>query len=301
MEKTNEDFTVYLAQRKALVEEALDRFLSPGNGVPERIMAAARYSLFAGGKRLRPILCLAAAEAVSGAWTDALPCACALEMIHTYSLIHDDLPAMDDDDYRRGRPTNHIVFGEALAILAGDALLTEAFHLLARRDLMTGAPPEDRLEVIRLVAQAAGMAGMVGGQTLDLQGEGRHPEPAYLTDMHRRKTGALLIASVVAGAVIAGATDAQKEILAGYGEKIGLAFQIADDILNVTGDRVMMGKSTGSDAVRGKQTFPALLGLEVSQARLAELVDGAAADARRLGERGEPLVKIAKYIMERKS
>ncbi|HOH72541.1 MAG TPA: polyprenyl synthetase family protein, partial [Syntrophales bacterium] len=198
-----------------------------------------------------------------------------------------------------GRPTNHIVFGEGLAILAGDALLTEAFHLLARRDLMPGVVPEDRLEVIRLVARAAGMAGMVGGQVMDLQGEGQDLELPTLTDMHRRKTGALLVVSVVAGAVIAGASDGQKEILAGYGEKIGLAFQIADDILNVTGDRVMMGKSTGSDAVRGKQTFPALLGLEASRTKLADLVDGAAADARRLGERCEPLVQIAKYIMER--
>ncbi len=295
------DLDVYLARRKAVVEEALDRFLPPKTGVPERIMDAVRYSLFAGGKRIRPILCLAAAEAVSGAWSDALPCACALEMIHTYSLIHDDLPAMDDDDYRRGRPTNHIVFGEGLAILAGDALLTEAFHLLARRDLMPGVAPKDRLEVIRLVARAAGMAGMVGGQVMDLQGEGQDLDLPTLTDMHRRKTGALLVVSVVAGAVTAGASDRQKEILAGYGEKIGLAFQIADDILNVTGDRVMMGKSTGSDAVRGKQTFPALLGLEASRTKLADLVDGAAADARRLGERCEPLVQIAKYIMERNS
>jgi len=289
----------YLARRKLLVEEALERYLAPEAGAPERITAAVRYSLFAGGKRLRPILCLAAAEAVGGAGEEALPCACALEMIHTYSLIHDDLPAMDNDDYRRGKPTNHVVFGEGMAVLAGDALLTEAFRLLARPDLMTSVPAAKRLEVIFLMARAAGITGMVGGQVLDVLGEGKEMELAALTNMHRRKTGALLTVSVVAGAMIAGAADREIAILEQYGQQIGLAFQIADDILNVAGDSAVMGKRTGSDASRGKTTFPALLGLEASRVKLAELVTGAAAEAARLGRRAEPLVQIAKYIMER--
>jgi len=220
-------------------------------------------------------------------------------MIHTYSLIHDDLPAMDNDDYRRGKPTNHVVFGEGMAVLAGDALLTEAFRLLARPDLMTSVPAAKRLEVIFLMARAAGITGMVGGQVLDVLGEGKEMELAALTNMHRRKTGALLTVSVVAGAMIAGAADREIAILEQYGQQIGLAFQIADDILNVAGDSAVMGKRTGSDASRGKTTFPALLGLEASRVKLAELVTGAAAEAARLGRRAEPLVQIAKYIMER--
>ncbi len=289
----------YLARRKVLVEEALESFLALEAGAPERITAAVRYSLFAGGKRLRPILCLAAAEAVGGVWEEALPCACALEMIHTYSLIHDDLPAMDNDDYRRGKPTNHVVFGEGMAILAGDALLTEAFHLLARPEVMTAVAPARRLMVIQLVARAAGMTGMVGGQVLDVLGEGERLALDVLMDMHQCKTGAMLTVSVVTGAIIAGAGEAEIAVMERYGRQIGLAFQIADDILNVTGDSAVMGKSTGSDASRGKTTFPAILGLEASQAQLAELVSGAAAEVKRLGRRAEPLVRIAEYIMER--
>ncbi len=289
----------YLARRKVLVEEALESFLAPEAGAPERLTAAVRYSLFAGGKRLRPILCLAAAEAVGGVWEEALPCACALEMIHTYSLIHDDLPAMDNDDYRRGKPTNHVVFGEGMAILAGDALLTEAFHLLARPEFMTAVAPARRLMVIQLVARAAGMTGMVGGQVLDVLGEGERLALDVLMDMHQRKTGAMLTVSVVTGAVIAGAGEAEIAVMERYGRQIGLAFQIADDILNVTGDSAVMGKSTGSDASRGKTTFPTILGLEASRAQLAALVSGAAAEVKRLGRRAEPLVRIAEYIMER--
>jgi geranylgeranyl diphosphate synthase type II len=293
------DLDAYLSRRKALVEEALDRFLTPPPDAPERLAAAMRYSLFAGGKRIRPILCMAAAEAVGGAAEEVLPCACALEMIHTYSLIHDDLPAMDNDDYRRGKPTSHVVFGEALAILAGDALLTEAFRLLADPGSIPAAPPARRLEVIGLIARAAGDTGMVGGQVLDVLGEGQVLDLYALTDIHRRKTGALLTVSVVTGALLAGADTGQLAALERYGRQIGLAFQIADDILNVAGDSALMGKRTGSDVSRGKTTFPVLLGLEASRARLADLVSGAVTEAQGLGARAVPLARIAEYIMER--
>lgn len=289
----------YLTERKALIDEALERFLPGMEGGPEIIHQAVRYSLFAGGKRIRPILCVAAAEAVGGGGQDCLPCACALEMIHTYSLIHDDLPAMDNDDYRRGMPTSHRVFGEGIAILAGDALLTEAFHLLSRPEFTKNGNTEQRLQVINLIARAAGMAGMVGGQVMDLEGEGKNLPLETIEDIHRRKTGAMLTVSVVSGAILAGATAAQTAVLASYGQDIGLAFQIADDILNVAGDSVLMGKGTGSDISRGKTTFPALMGLEASRNRLSELVEKAAAHLAAFDHRAEPLRQMARYIMER--
>ncbi len=288
----------YLAERKALIDDALERFLPGAEDGPEIIHQAVRYSLFAGGKRIRPILCLAAAEAVGGGGQDCLPCACALEMIHTYSLIHDDLPAMDNDDYRRGIATSHRVFGAGIAILAGDALLTEAFQLLSRPEC-TGGDMEKRLRVINLIARAAGMIGMVGGQVMDLQGEGKSVPLEILADIHRRKTGAMLTAAVVSGAILAGATAAQTAVLSRYGQDIGLAFQIADDILNVTGDSALMGKGTGSDISRGKTTFPALIGLEVSRNHLTELVAGAAAHLAGFNHRADPLRQIAGYIMDR--
>lgn len=289
----------YLAERKALIDAALERFLPGEEDGPEIIHQAVRHSLFAGGKRLRPILCVAAVEAVGGCGQDFLSCACALEMIHTYSLIHDDLPAMDNDDYRRGMPTSHRVFGEGIAILAGDALLTEAFHLLSRPEFTKDDNAEKRLQVFNLIARAAGTAGMVGGQVMDLQGEGKTVTLETLEDMHRRKTGAMLTVSVVSGAILAGATAAETAALSRYGQDIGLAFQIADDILNVTGDSVLMGKGTGSDLSRGKTTFPALMGLEASRRRLAELVEGAAAHLAGFDHRAKPLRQIARYIMER--
>jgi geranylgeranyl diphosphate synthase type II len=289
----------YLTDRKALIDDALERFLPGAEDGPGIIHQAVRYSLFAGGKRIRPILCMAAAEAVGGSGQDFLACACALEMIHTYSLIHDDLPAMDNDDYRRGRPTSHRVFGDGIAILAGDALLTEAFHLLARPEFTGDNDPEKHLQVINLIARAAGTTGMVGGQVMDLQGEGKAMPLEIIEDIHRRKTGAMLTVSVVSGAILAGATAAQTATLSRYGQNIGLAFQIADDILNVTGDSALMGKGTGSDISRGKTTFPALMGLEASRNRLTELVEGAAAHLAGFDHRAEPLRQIARYIMDR--
>lgn len=291
----------YLAERKALVDAALDGLLPGEELYPPVIFQAARYSLMAGGKRLRPILCMAAAEAVGGKAEAVMPVACALELIHTYSLIHDDLPAMDNDDYRRGKLTSHKVFGEDIAILAGDALLTEAFNLLARRDLMPGVPPECLLDITREVSEAAGWFGMVAGQVLDVRSEGKTVDLKTLQQIHRLKTGAMIRVSLRAGAILSGAPAAALASLSDYGRQIGLAFQIADDILNVEGDRALLGKGTGSDAARGKVTFPSLLGIEASRARAKALIGEAVASLASFDERAAPLRSIALYILERKS
>ncbi len=297
----HEDFLgAYLKDRQKIVEEALRRYLPDEDSIPQELHAAIHYSVFAGGKRIRPILCLAAAEACGGDMAPAMPVACALELIHTYSLIHDDLPAMDNDDFRRGKPTSHKVFGEAVAILAGDALLTEAFVLLSRAEKVRHAA-ERRLAVIQEIAHAAGIAGMVGGQALDIRVEKNDLDCAGLTDIHRRKTGALIMAAVKSGAILAGASDDKIQALGVYGSHIGIAFQIADDILNVEGDSNLMGKKTGSDAALGKVTYPALLGLEAARGKLAEHIEMAIAGLAAFDSRALPLRVIARYIMERKS
>ncbi|MBN1613515.1 MAG: polyprenyl synthetase family protein [Deltaproteobacteria bacterium] len=293
----------YLFEKKRLIDEALERCLPDERTYPPVIFQACRHSLFAGGKRLRPILCLAAAEATEGnaEASSLLPAACALELIHTYSLIHDDLPAMDNDDYRRGRPTSHRVFGEDIAILAGDALLTEAFHLMARRELMRDVPPERLLEAIRTVAEAAGYLGMVGGQVADIKAEGTAGDLETLLYIHTRKTASLIRASLRVGALLRGAGPDGLSALSTYGDHIGLAFQIADDILNVEGDSALLGKKTGSDACRGKLTYPGLLGLEAARLRASELVELALAAIENLDDRADPLRMIARYIKERKT
>lgn len=268
----------YLQDRQKIVEEALQHYL-PADDIPAKIYEAVRYSVFNGGKRIRPILCLAAAEAVGGDLASAMPVACALELIHTYSLIHDDLPAMDNDDFRRGKPTCHKVFGEDMAILAGDALLTEAFVLLSRAEKvrLSGFSAERRLAVIQEIAYAAGICGMVGGQALDvLSGKSESGEDT-LREIHRRKTGALIVAAVKSGAIIFNAGKDKIQSLAEYGINAGLAFQIADDILNVEGDRELMGKETGSDAAHNKLTYPSLLGMELAKEKLAKYIDAAVA------------------------
>jgi geranylgeranyl diphosphate synthase type II len=299
----NPDFSLktYLNERKTLIDRALGDYLTCEETNPPVIFQAVRYSLLAGGKRIRAILCLAAAEAIGGDPEVVLPAACALEMIHTYSLIHDDLPAMDNDDYRRGRPTSHKVFGEGIAILAGDALLTEAFRLLTCRDLMSGIPSERLLDVTREIAEAAGCRGMVGGQVLDIRAEGENIGMETLYAIHRLKTGALLRVSLRAGAILAGAGDEQLAELSDFGGKIGLAFQIADDILNVEGDPTLLGKGTGSDAAHGKITFPALMGIEASRTRAEELVMDAVSSLASFGDGAAPLRAIAGYILERRS
>jgi geranylgeranyl diphosphate synthase type II len=289
----------YLGVRKELVDAALNEALPHETNYPPVIFQAVRYSLFAGGKRLRPILCLAAAEAVGGDGRAVLPVACALEMIHTYSLIHDDLPAMDDDDLRRGQPTSHKVFGEAVAILAGDALLTEAFALMSAAERMPQIPPDRILSVIHEIARAAGFWGMVGGQVLDMQAEAGPVNEETLLYIHTHKTGAMIVASVRAGAILAGAQTGEVEAIADYGRNVGLAFQIADDILNVEGDRAALGKGTGSDAERGKLTFPHLLGIEASRTRMEDLVARAQSALRGFDQRAKPLRAIARYVIER--
>ena len=270
--------------------------------MPLSLHKSMRYSVFAGGKRVRPILLLAACEAAGGDIVRAMPAACAMEMIHTHSLIHDDLPAMDDDDFRRGNPTNHKVFGEATAILAGDALLTEAFILLSDDGASAGVAPVARLQVIREIAVCAGSRGMVGGQVVDMESEGhRDIDFATVQYIHTHKTGALIKASVRSGALLGGASPGQLDAVTRYGEAIGLAFQIADDILDIEGTTEEIGKDAGSDEARGKATYPAVIGLAESKRLAAELVDRAFEALSPLGAPAEPLRQIALYIIKRKS
>ncbi len=291
----------YLKERKEFVDAALERNIFSRDTYPPVLSEAVRYSLFAGGKRLRPILCLAAAEAVGGTKESALIAALALEMIHTYSLIHDDLPAMDDDDYRRGMKTNHKVFGEGMAILAGDALLTEAFSLMSAPLPENDAVGGRRLAVIHEIARAAGFFGMVGGQAVDLESEGREVGIETLHYIHSHKTEALITASIRAGAIIGGGSTRQLARLTEYGKKIGLAFQIADDILDVEGNLETLGKETGCDGIRRKATYPSLIGLEPARAKAHELVDAAVGDLERFDDHADPLRMIARFIVERSS
>lgn len=290
----------YLKRRQRWVDGALKRWVPGDSEFPPQIYQAMSYSLFAGGKRLRPILALAAAETVGGRITDVLPLACSLELIHTYSLIHDDLPSMDDDDLRRGKPTSHKVFGEALAILAGDALLTEAFHLLTRPDLMRDVPPRRRLRAINQVAKAAGSYGMVGGQVMDIASEGQEIEPHLLEYIHSHKTGALIAASVCAGAIIGGASSSQLRALNSYGERMGLAFQVIDDLLDVRGEEKKLGKAVGKDRAKGKATYPALFGIAESRRKAEVLVREALNHLQPFDRRANPLREIARFILERK-
>ncbi|HEY9668078.1 MAG TPA: farnesyl diphosphate synthase, partial [Coleofasciculaceae cyanobacterium] len=263
------DLSNYLSQRQAQVEAALDRYLPLI--YPEKIYEAMRYSLLAGGKRLRPILCLATCELAGGTVEMALPTACALEMIHTMSLIHDDLPAMDNDDYRRGKLTNHKVYGEDIAILAGDGLLAYAFECVAT--LTHNVPAQRILQVVARLGKAAGASGLVGGQVVDLESEGvSNIQEETLTFIHTHKTGALLEASVVSGGILAGATEADIERLSRYAKNIGLAFQIVDDILDITATQEELGKTAGKDLVAQKATYPSLWGLEESKAKAQHLI-----------------------------
>lgn len=259
---------------KQLVDERLRQLLPNSSVYPEVIHEAMAYSVFAGGKRFRPVLCLCACEAVGGTLETALDAACALEMVHTYSLIHDDLPGMDDDDYRRGKLTNHKVFGEGIAILAGDALLTQAFEVLADGALLQGDPQKAALAVKEL-AHASGTLGMVGGQVADIISEGKQPTQELLEYIHHHKTAALIIASVKLGGIFAGADRLQLTQLESYGRHLGLAYQITDDILDITGDAAKIGKPVGSDIKNNKATFPALFGLEQSRQMAVKAVDAA--------------------------
>ena len=292
------DLEEYLASQKQIVEQALDESLKIDK--PEKIYEAMRYSLLAGGKRLRPILCLATCELISGDKTIAIPTACALEMIHTMSLIHDDLPAMDNDDYRRGKLTNHKVYGEDIAILAGDGLLSYAFEYVANH---TENVPADRVvKVLAILGKAVGAKGLVGGQVMDLDSEGKPDITAEtLTFIHRHKTGALLEACVSSGAILAGAEEADLNRLSIYAQNIGLAFQIIDDILDVTATTEELGKTAGKDITAEKATYPKLWGIETSQAKAEELVNQAIHQLEVYGEKAQPLQAIAKFIVKRKN
>jgi len=292
------DLAQYLEQRRRRVDAALERVLPPDPAGGD-ILEAMRYSLFAGGKRLRPILCLAGAEAVGGDPKRVMFCACALEMIHSYSLIHDDLPAMDDDDLRRGVPTCHKVFGEGMAVLAGDGLLTQAMVLMTDPEHIAGLEPERVLAAAQVVMRAAGMEGMVGGQAADLLAENAEPDLALVQFIHARKTGALITASVQAGAILAGGDQDQVDRLVRYGRRIGLAFQIADDLLDLTGDPEELGKAVGADEALGKLTYPRAAGPAAAREAGWDLVNQAAEIARSLGPAAEPLAVLASYIMER--
>lgn len=314
MTAATQTLTAWLEARRTAVDEALERFV-PADRQPAVVWEAMRYSLFAGGKRLRPMLVLAAAEATADrthgsappAHALALPAACALELIHTYSLVHDDLPAMDNDTLRRGRPTAHVVYGEGLAILAGDALLTEAFTLLAREPQRVPGVTDEvlssrKIAALTVVAAAAGGSGMVGGQAIDLRAAegGQVLDAQALRDMHARKTGALIRAAALAGAVMAGANEELQDAVGTFGEQVGLAFQIVDDILDVEGASADLGKTAGKDAAAGKPTYPALYGLDGSRRLAAECVDRALAALARVSLAGQ-LPDLARWVVDRRS
>ncbi len=288
----------YLEERCRIVDQALNRFLPTAKTKPTTIHEAMRYSLFAGGKRLRPILCLASAEACGGTYEAALAPAASVECIHTYSLIHDDLPCMDDDDFRRGMPTSHVKFGEGVAVLAGDALLTVAFEILAQ---VTGTKRYDIGAFISELAVSSGSRHLIGGQVMDLEGEGREVvlTAKQLRYIHESKPAALLTASIRLGAMTANATPAQLEALSVYGQSLGLAFQVIDDILDVTQTSETLGKSAGKDEATAKSTYPALFGLEKSRKEAARLTKKAHDALKPFGKKAERLAEIADYLLDR--
>lgn len=296
------EIRAYLNEQRQLVEERLAHYMLEPIGAFAQHIEAMRYSLFAGGKRIRPILCLASAAAIdSGEQTRrrAMPVACAFECIHTYSLIHDDLPAMDDDDLRRGKPTNHTIFGEAAAILAGDGLLTFAFDLLSG-PATAGISDASRIRLIHTIALAAGPLGMVGGQSLDMIHAGEQVGYDILRRIHRSKTGALITAAAVCGGIVAGATEEQEAALKTYGDNIGLAFQIVDDLLDVVATTAELGKPAGSDIKSDKVTYPSLFGIDTSRTMAREAVQEAVAALAPFDQQAEPLRSLAHFIVDRK-
>ncbi|MGJ3246871.1 MAG: geranylgeranyl diphosphate synthase CrtE [Elainellaceae cyanobacterium] len=294
--QSNFDLMDYLTQRKALVELALEQSITVV--YPEQIYEAMRYSLMAGGKRLRPILCLATCEMTGGTVETAMPTACALEMIHTMSLIHDDLPAMDNDDYRRGKLTNHKVYGEAIAILAGDGLLAYAFEFVATQT--HNVPANLILDVVARLGRAVGAAGLVGGQSVDLESEGQHDVSIETLDfIHQHKTAALLEASVVCGAVLSGACQNDIQRLSRYAQCVGLAFQIVDDILDITATQAELGKTAGKDLQAQKATYPSIWGIDASKQKAHQLITAAKTEIEPFGELAQPLMALADFIVAR--
>ena len=292
------DFSRYWSARQKEVDAALNRFLPSATTKPKTIHEAMRYSIFAGGKRLRPVICLATAEVLSGKHNDAIPLACAVECIHTYSLIHDDLPAMDNDDFRRGKPTSHKVYGEGIAVLAGDALLTIAFEIAAA---CRAWPRYSHADVIHELAVASGSQKLIAGQVADLEGEGRKINPAELRYIHLNKTAALIASSIRLGAMSANATPKQLAGLTDFGQSLGLAFQVIDDILDVTQTTEKLGKSAGKDVAAQKATYPALLGLEKAKKEADRLTARARAALKPFGKSAAPLEAIADYLLKREN
>jgi len=294
------DLNLYLKRKRKLIDSFLQGYISlrkKGDSCPERLYESMGYSLMAGGKRLRPILTIASYEAVGGKSKNIIPVAAALELIHTYSLIHDDLPAIDNDDLRRNKPTNHRVFGEAIAILAGDALLTDAFGIISE----TQARPEVLINILREITHACGPQGMIGGQMLDIMLEGKRAKKRDLLYIHTHKTGALIRASVRVGAIMAEALRDKLNSLTRYGENLGLAYQIVDDILNITGTEEEIGKSVGSDIARGKNTYPSFFGIDESRKKAEELIKKSLIAIRDFDNKAEPLREIARYILRRRN
>jgi geranylgeranyl diphosphate synthase type II len=295
------DIKDYLEQKRIEVDRFLEQISPPAATPPTSLHESMRYSLMAGGKRIRPILTIATAEALGTRPLGLIPVACSVEFIHTYSLIHDDLPSMDDDDFRRGKPTNHKVYGEAMAILAGDALLTMAFDLISRPDLMKDCDPVRQVRIIQELAYGSGHYGMVGGQVFDIQAENKDIDLPTLQNIHKHKTGMLIRAAVRMGAIAAGANDRQLDDMTGYAEDIGLAFQIADDVLNVTGTREELGKNPNTDAERGKKTYPTFYGIDGAKKLAEDCVARAIARLSSFGHSADPLREIARYITSRKN
>ena len=293
------DLRKELELRRKLVEKSLKRFLPKISEYPGYLHKSLHYSLFAGGKRIRPILTLVTCETLRGERARAIPFACAIELIHTYSLVHDDLPAMDNDSYRRGKLTNHKVFGEAIAILAGDALLTGAFRVMSDTDNLKGVDPLLALRIINDIAFFSGIAGMIGGQAVDIKSEGEKVSEETLNYIHSHKTGALITASVRAGALVAGASDKDLRLLTEYSEKIGLAFQIIDDILDIEGIEKKIGKKIGSDKKGKKATYPQCIGLDASKEKAGDLEEEALSILENFGERAFLLKGITKFIVSR--
>ncbi len=294
------DLNKYLKEKRKSVDGFLKKYISAqkkNKDCPKNLAEAMGYALTAGGKRVRPILAIASYEAAGGRSESILPVASSIELIHTYSLVHDDLPAMDDDDLRRNKPTTHKAFGEAEAILAGDALLTDAFNIISEAD----AKPALLIKVISELSYGSGPQGMVGGQSVDILLEGKKATKKQLLYIHKHKTGALISASIRIGAIMANASTAKLEALTEYGDKIGLAFQVTDDILDVTGTMEEMGKPTGSDDAKGKNTYPSIFGLEEAQKIAEKLVNDSLNALKVFGKKAEPLEEIAKYILARRN
>ncbi len=291
----------YLEHKRVEVDRFLDEVTPSAATPPAMLHESMRYSLLAGGKRVRPILAIASAEALGPPPPGVMAVACSLEMIHTYSLIHDDLPSMDNDDFRRGKPTNHKAYGEAMAILAGDALLTMAFDLISRPDLMKGCDPARQVRILQELAFGSGNMGMVGGQVFDIQAEHKDIDLTALQNIHKHKTGMLIRAAVRMGAIAGGASDRQLDDMTGYAEDIGLAFQIADDVLNVTGTREELGKNPNTDAERGKKTYPSFHGVEGARRLADDCVARGIARLSSFGASADPLRDLARYITARKN